>query len=724
MFAVVLTEPPETFKPQIVQLAVTIAALTALLAVAPFMPMVRLFTPLTYLPLHTALEFTAMAVSLSVFGLGWNLRHQDGNSRIVILAAAFLAVAIIDFAHAMTYPAMPPMLGDGGQQLCIDFWLAGRAIAAAALFAVALLPARSWPSSATAAAVIAALATTALVWWVCIVHGDWLPANITSFGQLTRTKIDIEYVLAATYFLAALLLMRRPASWRNADTCFLAAGAWVLGLTELILTLYGQPDDLLNVVGHLYKATAYVMLYGALFVAGVVAPQRALKQKEAELAHLAHHDSLTRLPNRRAIESQLTTFLRGGDEAQGSLLLLDLDAFKNVNDSLGHAAGDELLRVVATRLGLCLPSGNLLGRVGGDEFVVLAPGVVDDPAAAALAHDIIEAFTEVFALAGGQEVYIGTSIGICRFPRDGNCVDQLMRNADAALYEAKAAGRGGFRFYRPALTEAISGRVSLEGRLRRGFERGEFLLHYQPLLTANDRRIIGVEALLRWAPPGEALVTAGVFIKVVEDMGLSIPLGAWVLRQACRQMKAWRDDGLALDVMAVNLSSQQFRHPDVARTIAGALADSGLPPQMLELEITESSLMAPGTETEAMLSTLKELGVKLAIDDFGTGYSSLNYLRRFPVDKLKVDQSFVRDIPGNAKGMEVCAVVINLGKALGLEVLAEGVETEIQLAHLRRLGCDSVQGYLLGRPMPAQEMSAQLRRNAAAFLQNQVAAVA
>jgi EAL domain-containing protein (putative c-di-GMP-specific phosphodiesterase class I) len=350
--------------------------------------------------------------------------------------------------------------------------------------------------------------------------------------------------------------------------------------------------------------------------------------------------------------------------------------------------------------------------------------MVDDVAASALAQRLIAALTSVFVLGGGQELYIGTSIGICRFPRDGTSVDQLVRNADVALYEAKAAGRGGFRFYSPALTEAVNKRVSLESRLRRGLEREEFLLYYQPLVNAIDGRVTGVEALLRWTPPGEGVITAGAFIKVAEDTGLSVALGEWALREACRQMKAWREEGLQLDFMAVNLSSQQFQRPDVARTIAGVLAQTGLDPQSLELEITESSLMAQGTDVEATLAALKELGVKLAIDDFGTGYSSLAYLKRFPVDKLKVDQSFVRDIPDHAKGMEICAVVVNLGKALGLEVLAEGVETEVQFAHLRRLGCTTVQGYLLSRPVPAADMAAQLRGNAVALRRLQIVAAA
>jgi diguanylate cyclase (GGDEF)-like protein len=610
-------------EPQIRHLALLVAALTALLLAAPLLPATHFFTPLVYLSVHTALEFTAMAVSLMVFALGWNLRREMRNSHIVLLAAAFLAVAVIDFAHAMTYPGMPATLGESGPQLTIDFWLAGRAIAALALAAVAVAPVRNWSPKTAIAAVVIAMVVSALVWWISLVHGDVLPRNVTSAGSLTPFKVSVEYVLATTYFIAAALILRRRKNWRNANLCYLAAGAWVLGLAELVLTLYASPGDLLNLIGHVYKAVAYAMLYRALYVAGIEAPQRALTRSRAELAFLAHHDSLTQLPNRRMIEMRLAALLDGAERTQGSLLLLDLDAFKHVNDSLGHAAGDELLRLVAERLETGLPLDVLLGRMGGDEFVVLAPHLLDDVAIAELVQDLIDALVAVFVLSGGQEIYIGTSIGVCRFPRDGSTVDQLLRNADAALYQAKAAGRGGFRFYTPALTEAANQRISLESRLRRGLERNEFLLYYQPLVNAADGRVTGVEALLRWVPPGEGVIPAGAFIKVAEDTGLSIALGEWVLREACRQMTAWHAEGLTLGTMAVNLSSQQFQRPDVATTIAEVLAESGLDPQALELEITESSLMAQGTDVEATLVALKELGVRLAIDDFGTGYSSL-----------------------------------------------------------------------------------------------------
>ena len=700
-----LSFPPLGPEPR--RLLLVVAALTVLVACGPWLPGLQFFKkPSDYLPLHTGLEFISMAVSFMVFGLGWNLRRQAGNSHGIVLAATFLSVALIDFAHTLSFEGMPDVFGPSGSEKAINFWLVGRAIAAVGLVAVVWLPVRTWSARHCAATMAAAVAVVGVSWWIGFFHSAWLPRTFVDGQGLTPFKIHSEYVLAATYLAVALVLAGRGAQRRDVNLYWLAAGAWVLGLSELFFTLYGHVTDLFNLLGHVYKTAAYVMLYRALFVAGVLAPHRFLRQKETELKYLVQHDSLTGLPNRLLLVSRLKHALerayRAGD--QGAFLFLDLDHFKNVNDSLGHGAGDELLQLVAARLQGRLRDSDLLARMGGDEFVVLMERLARPQAAAGLAQSLIETLKDVFVLAGGQEVYIGTSIGICIFPNDNESVDQIIRNADAALYEAKGAGRSAFRFYTEALTVAANARVEMESALRRGLQRGEFQLHYQPLVAMSDCRIVGVEALVRWKPPGGEMIPAASFISVAEETGLIIPLGEWVLHAACAQMKRWLDDGMALDTMAVNLSPHQFTRPNIHETIGGILAETGLPACYLELEITEGSLMESGSDVERKLNALKALGVRLAIDDFGTGYSSLAYLKRFPVDKLKVDQSFVRDIPDNRTGMEITAAVVGLGRALNLEVLAEGVETEIQLAHLRQLGCDTAQGYLLARPMPASDI--------------------
>ena len=697
--------PPLGPEPR--RLLLVVAALTVLVACGPWLPGLQFFKkPSDYLPLHTGLEFISMAVSFMVFGLGWNLRRQAGNSHGIVLAATFLSVALLDFAHTLSFDGMPDVFGPSGSEKAINFWLIGRAIAAVGLVAVVWLPVRTWSARRCAATMAAAVAVVGASWWIGFFHSNWLPRTFVDGQGLTPFKIYSEYVLAATYLAVALVMAGRGAQRRDVNLYWLAAGAWVLGLSELFFTLYGHVTDLFNLLGHVYKAAAYVMLYRALFVAGVLAPHRFLRQKETELKYLVQHDSLTGLPNRLLLVSRLKHAVdrarRAGE--QGAFLFLDLDHFKNVNDSLGHSAGDELLQLVVARLRGRLRDSDLLARMGGDEFVVLMERLARPPAAAGLAQSLIEALKEVFVLAGGQEVYIGTSIGICIFPNDNESVDQIIRNADAALYQAKGAGRSAFRFYTEALTVAANARVEMESALRRGLQRGEFLLHYQPLVAMSDCRIVGVEALVRWKPPGGEMIPAASFISVAEETGLIIPLGEWVLYAACAQMKRWLDDGMTLDTMAVNLSPHQFARPNIHETIGGILAETGLPACYLELEITEGSLMESGSDVERKLNALKALGVRLAIDDFGTGYSSLAYLKRFPVDKLKVDQSFVRDIPDNRTGMEITAAVVGLGRALNLEVLAEGVETEIQLAHLRQLGCDTAQGYLLARPMPASDI--------------------
>jgi len=435
-----------------------------------------------------------------------------------------------------------------------------------------------------------------------------------------------------------------------------------------------------------------------------------LKESEARLEHLAHFDVLTDLPNRLLFNSRLEHALdrarRHGQRM--ALLFLDLDRFKTVNDSLGHPAGDELLIEVARRIRARLRDEDTLARLGGDEFVILLEQLDESQMAAVVAQDLLQVLAAPAQLSGGHEVFIGASIGISLYPDDADDTMRLVSSADAALYQAKAQGRNTYRFYTEALTTAANEHLALETRLRRGLERGEFVLHYQPLIGAHDGRAVGVEALVRWQPPGEALVPPGKFIPIAEETGLIVPLGEWVLRTACAQARAWIDAGLPPLQMAVNLSGRQFQSADMVELVRTVLEETGLPAQYLELELTESVIMGHAEQAIATLDALKALGVSLAIDDFGTGYSSLAYLKRFPIDKLKIDRSFVDGVADDADDREIAATIIAMARSLNLDVLAEGVETEQQLAFLRLYGCDQYQGFLFSKPMPAEQMLAWL----------------
>jgi diguanylate cyclase (GGDEF)-like protein/PAS domain S-box-containing protein len=445
---------------------------------------------------------------------------------------------------------------------------------------------------------------------------------------------------------------------------------------------------------------------------GVFSDISMVKRVEEKLEHLAHYDALTDLPNRLLLQSRLKHAIEQArrDQRILAVLFLDLDRFKRVNDSLGHPAGDELLQTVARRLKRRLREVDTLARLGGDEFVILLESLKDVQDAANIAQALIERIKEPIYLSSGREVYVGASVGISIFPDDGTSAEQLIRNADTAMYQAKESNRGSFHLYTESMTRRVEQRLDMEARLRRALTQNEFILHYQPLISVVNSRCKGVEALVRWNDPVEGrLISPGKFIPLAEETGLILLLGDWVLRTACRQMKAWLDSGLALETLAINLSPTQFKQPDIHKRIAACLTETGLPPSCLELEITESAIMEQGSGAVAKLAELKRLGVQLAIDDFGTGYSSLAYLKDFPIDKLKIDQSFVRDIPTSPAAAEIAAIIITMAKTLKLESLAEGVELDDQLQFLKARGCDSCQGFLFSRPVPAESIPPVLK---------------
>ena len=437
------------------------------------------------------------------------------------------------------------------------------------------------------------------------------------------------------------------------------------------------------------------------------------KHAEERLAHLAHHDPLTGLPNRTLFHDRLSLALaqarRNGWKV--GLLFIDLDRFKMVNDTLGHVQGDVLLRTVSERLVSAIRAGDSVARLGGDEFAVILPDMPNSDTAAHVAQKLLDTLAEPVALEQ-REMYVSASIGITVSPTDGEDPDALIRNADTAMFRAKELGRGGYQFFAASLNERALHLLDTEHRLRRALERGEFLLHYQPRADARSGRVLGAEALLRWVPSAGGVIMPQEFVPILEDTGLIVPVGDWVLRQACAQLARWDRAGLRWLSVSVNVSPRQFRRAEIVQSLKNILAETGADPRRIELEITEGLLMQDTDVCAGALREIKELGVRISIDDFGTGYSSLSYLKRFAIDGLKIDRSFIRDIPHDLNDAEIATAVIAMSNKLGLRVVAEGVELPAQHEFLIGCGCDEVQGFLYSHPLPERELDVFLAARA------------
>jgi diguanylate cyclase (GGDEF)-like protein len=461
--------------------------------------------------------------------------------------------------------------------------------------------------------------------------------------------------------------------------------------------------------GIMLGATPGLLLFGTVLSLRILQQRKRLEER---VNHIAFHDDLTALPNRlmlnRSLDQAVSRHRRAG--TQLAILFMDVDRFKVINDSLGHEVGDLLLRQVADRLQEHSREGDLVARMGGDEFVVLIENHDNLADLSACAQRLVERLSAPYVL-GRREYHVTLSIGISVFPSDGSDSRSLLKAADVAMYRAKASGRNNHQYYSPSMEVHTKERLELESDLRHALERGEFLLHYQPKVEIATGLVTGIEALLRWEHPHRGLVSPMDFIPLAEDTGLIVPIGEWVLATACARTKAWQDQGFPKLGVAVNLSARQFADPMLLPNLTRIIRVSGLDPSSLELEITESLVMSHGASAVAVLEKLKSTGVQIAIDDFGTGYSSLAYLKRFPIDTLKVDRSFIRDIPADSGDKKITRAIIAMAHSLKLKVVAEGVETAEQLAFLRTLHCDAVQGYHLCRPLPEGQVADFLELN-------------
>lgn len=656
----------------------------------------------TFLAVHSMMEIFAIIVAALVFVTGHGAQETARSIRSVALGCAFLAVALFDTLHFLSYLGMPDLISPNSPHKGILFWLCGRFAAGAGLLAYLLLPetpAARFPASRFGW--LGVLLVVGALSYGLLRSPHTIPAMYVAGEGLTPLKIVLEWGVFGLYLAVAVLLALRRTRITHCDTESLMLAVLLMAAGELFFVVYVEVSSTANLLGHTYKVFAYYFLYRAIYAEAVGRPFRQMR-------HMLSHDDLTGLPNRTAFNDRLKLAMaRARPDRPCTILLLDLDHFQNVNDTLGHEQGDLLLIAVAHRIRASLPADAFMARFSGDEFVILLENA-SATQAQAVGQALMQAMASEFDI-GNDRLEISASIGIVTYPADGESASLLMRYVDLALHRAKSSGRNCLTVFSRDLSDELQRRVLLEARLKQALARKEFMLHYQPKLEIRSGRLIGWEALLRWHSPELGTVSPEEFIPIAEQSGLILPIGNWVLREACRQMRAWRDMGLVAGSMAVNLSTRQFRQKDLAEEIGVALSDTGLAPGDLELEITESSIMDSLASAAVVLAELERLGIRIAVDDFGTGYSSLSYLKTFSIHCLKIDRSFIRDIPGDDNDAAIVRAIITLAGSLGLTVVAEGVETEAQLAYLHANHCDQVQGYLFSRPLPPDECVSLMR---------------
>ena len=658
----------------------------------------------TFLAAHSLMEIFAIIVAALVFFTGYGAQEARRSVRSMALGCAFMAVALFDTLHFLSYLGMPDLISSNSPHKSILFWLCARYAAGLGLLAYVLLPetpATRFPASryGWVVVLVAALAFA----WALLVSPDSVPAMYVSGQGLTPLKIALEWGVFSLYLAIAVLLYLRRTRITHCDIESLMLALLLMAAGELFFIVYVEVSSAANLLGHVYKVFAYYFLYRAIYTEAVSRPFRLMR-------HMLTHDDLTGLPNRTAFGERLNQAVEHTwPDTPCAILLLDLDHFQNVNDTLGHELGDLLLVAAAGRIRESLPSAAYMARFSGDEFVILLERAGIEQARE-VGENVLRAMTREFDV-GNDRVEISASIGIVSHSGDSETPSALMRYADLALHRAKAAGRNCVQAFSRDLAEAIERRVLLEARLKHALSRGELALHYQPKLEIQSGRLTGWEALLRWQSPELGTVSPTEFIPIAEQSGLILPIGNWVLNEACRQLRAWQAMGLAPGSMAVNLSTRQFRQTNLDEEVSAALHDAGLAPGELELELTESAIMDNLASAADVLAGLKRLGIRIAVDDFGTGYSSLSYLKTFPIHCLKIDRSFINDIPGDDDDAAIVRTIIALARNLGLTVVAEGVETEAQLAYLRANQCDQAQGYLFSRPLPPDDCVRLLRED-------------
>lgn len=665
--------------------------------------------------LHSCMELLAIVVAALVFSISWHSYRSEQAGNLSLLACGYLAVALLDSAHLLSYHGMPDFITPSSVEKAIDFWLAARLSEALVLLGVAL---RAWRPLTHPQQryqwLAATLGGVALMVYLRLYQPQLFPRMFIEGQGLTPLKIVMEWLVIGLLACAAVGLLRRREQPFDRQGLLLAVGISIL--SELCFTAYRNSHDIYQLLGHAYKVLACLVVYRVVFVSSIQQPYIQLiseiserRRAEQQVETLSFYDNLTGLPNLELLRDRtskaLSTLSR--DAQQVALLYMDIDGFKDVNDSLGHACGDTLIRELGSRLQGLLRSSDTLCRATGDEFVILMPDVENAESVGLLAERILHGLQRPFLLHGHPQT-ISLSLGAAVAPHDGQDCETLLRNAETAMYQAKQDGRQTWRFFDSTMNQQALARLQLLNDLRQAIAQHQLQLYYQPQIDLASGRLSGVEALVRWQHPVRGMISPAEFIPAAEESRLIIPLGEWVLRQACAQAASWQRQGLVLPQVAVNISAIQLQHGHLEESVLQALADSHLPASLLELEITESSLVDKTEQVIDSLKRLKAMGVNLSIDDFGTGYSSLAYLQTLAVDKLKIDQSFVRDLTLNQDNRAIVSAIVQMAHTLGLACIAEGVESQDIAAALHRLGCQQAQGYLYARPLPADELQTLL----------------
>jgi diguanylate cyclase len=630
-------------------------------------------------------------VGMLAFSLPIPLSYDVGTT----LASLAIAIAISGFALSIASPARITLTRRALGALAMGLGIC--AMHYSGMSAIQIMPMITYePWLLIASGVIAIVASYVALWLFSLLRvvSSWRM-------QLVRlgAALVMGFAISGMHYTGMAASRFSPDSW-----CIGGAAAnnnW-LAITIAVLAMA------------ILTITTILLVYDSHLESKTRRHNEQLEQANAQLQHVATHDALTGLPNRLLLADRLDQAIARAERhgQRFALIVVDLDRFKSINDSLGHMAGDELLKDVAQRLAKVLRKADTLARLGGDEFVLLLNEIDSPRDAETVAIKVLADFARP-ALISGLELHISASLGISVSPDDGTDSEILLQHADAAMYHAKKSGRNAYHFFLPEMNAFARERLELENGLRRALDQRQFVLHYQPKVDVRTGRIDSAEALVRWRHPKRGLIAPAQFIPLAEETGLILPLGEWVIREACRQAFAWQAAGLRPLRVAVNLSAQQFRQKNLVDIVRSALTAARLEPQYLELELTESAVMDDAEESISILRELSELGVRISVDDFGTGYSSLSYLRRLPLDKLKIDRAFIREVVTSRDDAEIVRAIVSLAHALRLQVIAEGVETPDQLEFLNSLGCDQYQGFHFSAPVPSNAFVAMMREHQA-----------